>query len=65
MRTYQESLKVYRDNHNAMETAKTEGRLEGASEREVEIARELKKNGVLIDVIEKSTGLTRDQIEKL
>ncbi|MGD1891076.1 MAG: Rpn family recombination-promoting nuclease/putative transposase [Cyclobacteriaceae bacterium] len=69
MSAYEESLKVYRDNKNTMdyaiETAKKEGMVEGASKREVEIARELKKNGVSIDLIEKTTGLTKEQIEKL
>ncbi len=69
----EESLKVYRDNKNTMdytiETAKKEGRqegiLEGASKRETEIARELKRNGVSVNMIEKTTGLTKEQIEKL
>lgn len=34
-------------------------------ERTVEIAKELKKNGVSIDLIIKSTGLSREEIEKL
>jgi hypothetical protein len=33
--------------------------------REVEIARELKKNGVNIDIIMESTGLTKEEIENL
>jgi predicted transposase/invertase (TIGR01784 family) len=61
MRTYEESLKVYRDNYSVIETAKREG----ASEKELQIARELKKNGVSVDLIAKSTGLTKEQIEKL
>ena len=65
MKAYEESLKVYRDNYSVIETAKNEGMLEGASKREVEIARELKRNGVAIDLIEKTTGLTKEQIEKL
>ena len=61
MKAYEESLKIYRDNYSVIETAKKEG----ATEREIEIARVLKKNGVTIDLIEKSTGLTKEQIEKL
>jgi predicted transposase/invertase (TIGR01784 family) len=57
MRTYEESLKTYWDNYSILETAKQEARRE--------IAQELKKNGVDIDVIVKSTGLTREEIEKL
>ena len=69
MKAYEESLKVYRDNYSVIETAKREGRqegvLEGASKREIEIARELKRNGLSADLIEKTTGLTKEQIEKL
>jgi hypothetical protein len=34
-------------------------------ERTIEIAKELKKNGASIDMIVKSTGLTKEEIEKL
>ena len=65
MRSYQESLKAYRDNQNTMdyavETAKKEGRKEGI----FEVAKQLKKNGVSIDLIERSTGLTKKDIERL
>jgi len=57
MKTYEESLKVYRDNYNVIETARREGKME--------VARELKKNGVSTELIEKTTGLTKEQIEKL
>ena len=93
MNTYQESLKVYRDNKNTMDYAiktaveeatqqarlearqegllegrkegKQEGLLEGKQEGRLEIAKELRKNGVSIDLIAKSIGLSEDQIEKL
>jgi predicted transposase/invertase (TIGR01784 family) len=61
MRTYEESLKVYRDNYSVIETAKKEG----ASEKAMEIARELKRNGVSMDLIAQSTGLSKAQLEKL
>jgi predicted transposase/invertase (TIGR01784 family) len=57
MRTYEESLKTYWDNYSIIETAK--------KQRDIEIARELKKNGVSIDIIVKSTNLTKEEIEKL
>ena len=38
---------------------------EGMKVREVEIAGELKKNGVNIDIIVASTGLTKEEIENL
>ena len=40
-------------------------RAEGERNKQIEIARNLKKAGVLIDVISQSSGLTVDEIEKL
>ena len=57
MKAYKESLKVYRDNYSIIETAK--------KDRDIEIARALKMNGVSIELIAKSTSLTKEQIEKL
>ena len=65
MKAYEESLKVYRDNYSVIETAKQEGILEGASKREIEIARELKRNGAETSLIAKTTGLNNEQIAKL
>jgi predicted transposase/invertase (TIGR01784 family) len=49
----------------ALEEGKKIGIGEGRRGREVEIARELKKNGVNIDLIVTSTGLTKEEIESL
>ena len=38
---------------------------EGREERNIEIARELKKKGIDIGIIASSTGLTEVEIEKL
>lgn len=81
MRKYDESLKVYRDNHNTMEYAKKEarreglqegiqlgikqGREEGMREKQLGIARMLKKNGVPMEVIAKATGLSQEEIDRL
>ncbi len=65
MRTYEESLKVYRDNYSVMETMRKEAREEGRQEKQIEIVKELKKNGVAIELIAKSTGLSKEEIEKL
>jgi predicted transposase/invertase (TIGR01784 family) len=42
-----------------------EGKKIGKRGREVEIARELKKNGINIDIIAATTGLTKAEIENL
>jgi predicted transposase/invertase (TIGR01784 family) len=69
MRTYDESLKVYWDNYSVIETAKHEGRQagkeEGKKERDLEIAREMKKEGDSTDKIARITGLSPEQIENL
>ena len=61
IRSYEDSLKYYRDLKNSLDTAKQEAR----EERKIEIAKELLKNGIDVDIISKSTGLTRDQIERI
>jgi len=61
MKTYEESLKTYWDNYSILETARNEGK----KERDIEIARRLKKKGIDIDVIAETTELTKEEIEKL
>ena len=61
MRTYEESLKVYRDYYSIIETAKNEGR----QEERIELAKRLKYRGMDIEIIAETTGLTKEQIEKL
>jgi len=56
-RDYEDSLKYYRDIKNSLDTAK--------DERTIEIAKNLLKNGVDIKIIEESTGLSIEEIEKL
>jgi len=58
---YEESLKYYRDIKNVVDTSREEGR----EERSFEIAKELKSNGVSIEIIIQSTGLTKEEIENL
>lgn len=57
MKIYEESLKTYWDNYSILETAK--------KEKEIEIARRLKKIGVDIEFIAEATDLTREEIENL
>lgn len=73
MKAYDQSQKVYWDNYSVLKTAREEGRLEGHLEGEqkgrreaiFETARALKINGAPLELIEKSTGLSREEIEKL
>lgn len=57
---YEESLKIYRDLKNTIDTAFEDGVLEG----KLEIARALKSKGMNIDFIIEVTGLTQNEIEK-
>ena len=61
IQSYEDSLKYYRDLKNSLDTAKEEGR----EERAFEIAKELLKNGVNIEIIVQSTGLTKGQIARI
>lgn len=58
---YEESLKYYRDLKNVVDTSKEEGILEG----KIEVAIELKKNNVPVEIIMKSTGLSEEEIDQL
>ena len=58
---YENSLKTYRDLKGVIDTAFDEGKLEG----KLEIARSLKLLGIEADIISKSTGFTKEEIEKL
>jgi len=59
--SYEDSLKYYRDLKNSLDTARDEGKIEG----KIEVAKNLLKNGVSIDLIIKSTGLSEKEIKDL
>jgi len=58
---YEDSLKVYRDLKNSIDTAFAEGKEEGV----LDTARNMKKEGINIQKIAKITGLSINDIEKL
>ena len=62
---YINSLKVYLDNKNSIDTARDEGIAEGRAERDVEIAKKLKNSGMPFDKISEITDLTIEEIEKI
>ena len=69
VRSYEDSLKYYRDLKNSLDSAKEEGVIEGIEKGiekgKVEVAKNLIENNVSIEIIMKSTGLTKEQIEQL
>lgn len=63
--SYEDSLKVYRDIKNSMDTAKEEGRVEGRIKEKMEIAKSMLLDGEPVEKIMKYTGLTIEQVENL
>lgn len=59
--SYENSLKVYRDLIGVIDSAFEEGR----SQRNIEVAKTLKKRGVSIDIISEATGLSQTEINNL
>jgi len=58
---YEESLKHYRDLKGAIDSSFEDGEVKKAKE----IAAKLKETGIDIDIIAKTTGLSKEEIEKL
>ncbi len=58
---YEASMNAYRDIKNSIDTAFDKGKVEG----KIEVAKNLLKNNVDIDIIVVSTGLTKEEIENL
>ena len=65
MKLYEENLKIQWDEYSILKSQKEDGRIEGRIEEKLMIATELKKNGVALHLIVKSTGLTKEEVEKL
>lgn len=80
LREYEDSVKAYRDIVNAVDTARMEGREEGLKEgleeglekgvkkgerqKQLEIARQMKSDGMPMDIILKYTGLSEKDMEE-
>jgi len=65
VRSYEESLNVFRDIKNSIETAKEEGLKEGEIKGKIEIATKALKKGLSIKDISELTGLTETEIKKI
>jgi predicted transposase/invertase (TIGR01784 family) len=72
-RSYEDSLKTYRDLKNSIDTAREEGKIEGKIEGEIKgkieamtlVAKLMKTAGEPVEKIIAFTGLTHDEIENL
>ena len=73
VRTYEDSLKAYRDLKNSIDIAREEGIIEGEIKGEIkgkfegkiEIAKNLKNKGFKIADIVEITGLSTKEVEKM
>lgn len=65
VRSYEDSLKYYRDLKNSLDTARDEGIIEGIEKGIEKVAKNALKIGKSISEIIELTGLTKEQIEKL
>ena len=63
IRSYEDSLKYYRDIKNSIDTAKEEGKIEGKTERNVEIAKKALAKGLSIKDVSELTGMTELEIK--
>jgi len=61
VRAYEDSLKVYRDLKNSIDTAREEGREEGIAQ----VAKNLLRMGQSIEDVSKATGLSLEALDKL
>jgi len=61
-RTYENSLKYYRDLKNSLDTSREEGRKEGERIKQIEIAKNMLDNGLDISLICEITGLSEEEI---
>ncbi|MGB1315388.1 MAG: Rpn family recombination-promoting nuclease/putative transposase [Chitinophagales bacterium] len=64
-KSYEDSLKYYRDLKNSLDTAKEEGKIEGKIERNIEIAKQMLKENETIEKIMKYTGLTKEEVNSI
>lgn len=62
---YEAEQKKIRDTAEALRTAEEKGKEEGAKDKAIEMARNLKENGVDISLIAGASGLSKEEIEKL
>ena len=62
---YEKEWKVYNDYFNTLDFAEQKGVQKGLQKGKEETARNLKELGVADDIIIKSTGLSKEEIEKL
>ena len=62
---YEESVKIYRDLKNSMNTSFNKGKAEGKEEERLATAKKMKDLGLPMEIIAQVTGFTIDDIKGL
>ena len=65
LRSYEESLNVFRDLKNSLDTAMEDGIKKGIEKEKLEVAKKAKQKGLPVDIIVQLTGLSAEEIDKL
>jgi predicted transposase/invertase (TIGR01784 family) len=65
VRSYEDSLKYYRDLKNSLDTAREEGMIVGIEKGIEQVALNMLNRGIPVEIISDTTGLTEQQIEML
>jgi predicted transposase/invertase (TIGR01784 family) len=63
--SYEQSLKVFRDNKNTFDYAKESAYSDGDTNGRTDVAKKLKSKGMDNDFIMETTGLSREEVERL
>jgi predicted transposase/invertase (TIGR01784 family) len=63
--TYEESLKIYRDIKNVVDTAFDEGKVEGKVEEKVEVIRNGVTYGVSVEILAALTGFSISEVQRI
>ena len=58
-------LENLRYQRSVIETGRTEGRAEGIQQKSIEVARQMKADGMPLVTIQKYTGLSSEQLEEI
>ncbi|MBU1107003.1 MAG: Rpn family recombination-promoting nuclease/putative transposase [Candidatus Riflebacteria bacterium] len=63
--SYEDSLKVYRDIENSIDTAREEGKVKGKIEGKIEAAKNMLADNLSVDAICRYTGLSSTEVEAI
>ena len=65
LKEYEDSLKIYRDLKNSLDTAEEKGRVEGRENEKIATIQRLFASGASVDIIAIATGMTEADVKLL